>query len=115
MQIRGHTTYYEDLPQDIRCQMESSGWSHFIPWRSVWNVNSLTTSCRIVFDLSANTETGLSLNDISPKGINQINNLVQVFVKWRMGPEALHSDITTMYPSVKLEPEYWGLGFKYKK
>ena len=26
-----------------------------------------------------------------------------------MGAEATHTDITTMYPSVKLDPEYWCL------
>ena len=109
MHSRGHTAVYQDLPQEIRSRVEAAGWSHFIPWRSVWNSNSLTTSCRIVFDLSARTETGLSLNDISPKGVNQINNLVLVFVRWRIGVEAMHTDITTMYPSIKLEPEYWGL------
>ena len=109
MQRRGHVQYIEELDPEERKIVEGSGWSHFIPWRAVWNSNSLTTSCRIVFDLSSTTETGLSLNDISPKGINQINNLVEVFVRWRAGQESMHSDITAMYPSVKLETKYWSL------
>ena len=109
MHSRGHVQYLEDLDPEEKKVVENSGWSHFIPWRAVWNSNSLTTSCRVVFDLSATTETGLSLNDISPKGINQINNLIEVFVRWRAGKHAMHSDITSMYPSVILETKYWSL------
>ena len=109
MHKRGHVQYLSELSPEVRKRMDSSGLSHFIPWRSVWNSNSMTTQCRVVFDLSAVTETGLSLNDITPKGINQINNLVVVFTRWRMGLECMHTDITAMYPTLQVEPEYWGL------
>ena len=109
MQDRGHVEYLSNFPPEVQDQLNKSTWSHFIPWRAVWNSNSMTTSCRVVFDLSAVTETGLSLNDISPKGINQINNLVEIFIKWRFGLEAMHTDITSMYPSVHLEVIFWAL------
>ena len=109
MHKRGHVQFLSELSPEDKQRMDSSEFSHFIPWRSVWNSNSMTTQCRVVFDLSAVTETGLSLNDITPKGINQINNLVVVFTRWRMGLECMHTDITAMYPTLQVEPEYWGL------
>ena len=109
MQDRGHVRFLSELEPEEKLRMERTGFSHFTPWRSVWNSNSMTTQCRVVFDMSAISETGLSLNDISPKGINQINNLIVVFTRWRLGVECMHTDITAMYPTLKLEPEYWGL------
>ena len=109
LQKRGHVTDYDKIPPEIKIEVEEMGWSHFIPWRAVWNSNSTTTSCRVVFDMSATTETGLSLNDLSPKGVNKINNLLVVFIRWRLGLEGMHSDITGMYPSVLLVPRYWSL------
>ena len=40
---------------------------NFVPWRAVWNGNSISTSCRLVFDASQPTASGWSLNDILPK------------------------------------------------
>ena len=54
---------------------------HYIPWRPVWNENSLTTPFRIVFNASNISECGYSLNNIPVKGCNNMNKLVEIFVR----------------------------------
>ena len=53
---------------------------YFIPWRVVWS-KSRSTPVRLFFDASQRTPCGLSLNDIIPKGSNDMNNLVQIIDK----------------------------------
>ena len=38
-----------------------------------------------------------------------MNKLQEIYIRWRTHPEAFHSDIEQMYPSLKLEPKHWCL------
>ena len=80
---------------------------HFIPWRAVWNNNSVTTPCRLVFDASQATSSGYSLNDLLAKGRNNMNKLVEICVRWLIHKYAFHTDIQKMYNTVKLIEEDW--------
>ena len=53
------------------------------------------------------TRSGLSLNDILAKGKNNMNKLLQIFIRWRIKKYAYHTDFQTMYNKVRLETEHW--------
>ena len=78
-----------------------------MPWRFVYNENSLTTPVRIVFDASSVSRSGLSLNDVLAKGINTLNSLLEILIRFRCNTVGLHTDVTKMYNVVKLKPKHW--------
>ena len=82
---------------------------NFILWRAIWNGNSISTPCRIVFDASQPTSSGVSLNDILAKGKNNMNKLVEIVICWSSHKAAFHTDIKKMYNSVQLREEHWCL------
>ena len=103
----GFNDYLDDLSEEEKQVIKSSPLKHFLPWRVVWNANSLTTPCRPVFDASMPTSSGLCLNDILAKGSNNMNQLLLIFLRWRMRTHAYHTDLQTMYNRVGLKREHW--------
>ena len=76
---------------------------YYIPWRVVWST-SVSTPVRLVFDASMRTAYwGCSLNDDLPKGSNNMNNLVQILIRWLVEKYAYHSDVSKMYNRIKME------------
>ena len=55
------------------------------------------------------TKTGYSLNVILAKGRNNMNRLVDIFVRWRCHSVVFHTDVQKMYNSIKLDSSHWGL------
>ena len=82
---------------------------HYILWRAVWKENSISTPCREFFNVSSNTGSGFSLNDIHVKGRNNMNKLVEIFIRWTTHAAALLTDVQKMYNIVKLQEEDWCL------
>ena len=82
---------------------------NFIPWRAMWNGNSIITSCRLIFDASQPTASGWSLNDILAKGKNNMNKLVEIVICWSMHKIGYHTNMKKMYNSVKLVEDDWCL------
>ena len=80
---------------------------YYMPWRFVHNENSITTPVRIVFDASAATKSGFSLNDIVAKGMNSLNSMLEIIIRFRNVVVAIHTDVRMMYNVVKLKPEHW--------
>ena len=89
--------------------LKNSKIKNFIPWRAVWNGNSISTPCRVVFDASCPTSTGYSLNDILVKGRNNMNKLLEIVIRWFAYKVAFHTDIKKMYNSVRLKESQWCL------
>ena len=75
---------------------------NFIPWRAVWNGNSISAPCRLVFDASLPIASGWSWNDILAKVKNSMNKLIKIVICWSIHKTAFHTDIKKMYKSVKL-------------
>ena len=109
LQLLGYVDYVKDLPKEIQNSLQESQHQNFIPWRAVWKESSISTPCRIVFDASMPTKTGYSLNDILAKGRNNMNRLVDIFVRWRCHSVGFHTDVRKMYNSIKLNQCHWGL------
>ena len=109
LQSRGKVDWVSNLSPEIQNLLKNHPIQNFIPWRAVYNENSTTTPCRLVFDASAPTPSGVSLNDIVAKGRNSLNKLVEVVIRWFSYPVALHTDVEMMYNSVLLDKEHWCL------
>ena len=109
LQMLGFVSYLKDLPEETQRSLKESPIQNYIPWRVVWKENSTTTPCRPVFDASQPTDSGFSLNDIVAKGRNNMNKLVEIFLRWRCYEFAYHNDIKTMYNRIKLREPFWCL------
>ena len=106
LQDLGFVDYFDNLPQeiqnDIRCKVR-----YFIPWRIVFNENSVSTPCRLVFDASASPRGECSLSSLFCKGRNNLNNLVMIMIRWVCCPFAFHTDISKMYNTIYLDRKHW--------
>ena len=103
----GYISKLNDLSDNEQEIIQSSPVLHYIPWRVVWNTNSLSTPVRPVFDASHATDTGYSLNDTLAKGRNNMNFLLQIFIRWLVRSCGFHTDVQKMYNSVRLAKEHW--------
>ena len=107
LQNLGHVDYVKNLPPDVQKRLKDHPIQNYIPWHCVWNGNSVTTPCRVVFDATQPTPSSYSLNDILAKGRNNMNKLVEIVIRWRSYKYAYHSDVQKMYNSVKLIEDHW--------
>ena len=80
---------------------------NFVPWSSVWNGNSISTPCRLVFDASQPTASGTSVNDILAKGKNDMNKLVEIVIRWSTHKTGFHTDVKRMFNTVQLQEAHW--------
>ena len=69
--------------------------------------NSITSPSQVVFDGLQPTDSSYNLKDLVPKGINMLNKLVEIFIRWQVFPEAFHCDIQKIYSVIRLSEEYW--------
>ena len=107
LQTLEFVAYLDDLPESERELILSSKVKYFLPWRAVHNPNSVSTSCRLVFDASQPVPGASCLNDIVAKGGNSMNNLNQMLLRWSMRKAGFHCDIQKMYNSVRLDKSHW--------
>ena len=107
LQSLGYVGYLKNLPSNIQEELSINPVQNYIPWRCIWKENSLSTPCRMVFDASQPTNSGYSLNDLLCKGRNNMNRLVEVFIRWRSHKIAFHTDVAKMYNSIKLDTKDW--------
>ena len=82
-------------------QAELDMWAspvHYLPIQAVVNPNSITTPIRLVTNSSLiDSSTGLSLNSILAKGPKTLNDLWEVFVRFRNQEFGLSGDISKAY------------------
>ena len=102
----GYVQYLDELPKAIR-DFILSHIMYFIPWRAVFNGNSVSTPWRLVFDASASPSGKCSLNSLLAKGTNNLNNLVMMIIRWLCYTHAFHTDISKMYNTIWLDKEHW--------
>ena len=74
----------------------------YLPMHAVYKASSTTTKVRAVFDASAKSSTGISLNDILLVGPTIHPPLLDVLLLFRSYPIALTADISKMYRAVEL-------------
>ena len=74
----------------------------YLPHHGVVKESSTTTKFRLVFDGSAKTSSGRSLNDNLLVGPKKQDDLFHITLRFRLHEVALTADITKMYRMVKL-------------
>lgn len=105
----GFFEYVKSLPVKIQQSLHQSQLKNYIPWRTVWKENSVSTPCRVVFDASIKTRSGYALNDLLVKGRNRMNKLVEIFIRGRGHVVGIHTDVAKMFNSVRLDSSHWCL------
>ena len=78
--------------------------SYYLPMHAVFKDSSSSTKLRVVFDGSALTTSGTSLNQALLIGPTLQPTLSDILLKFRVYPIALNSDISKMYREVLLHP-----------
>jgi hypothetical protein len=77
---------------------------YYIPHHAVFKPDSTTTKLRVVFDASAKTNTGVSLNELLYKGPTVQPDLFDIVLRFRIHKIAFTADIAKMYRQVLLDP-----------
>ncbi|XP_058817552.1 uncharacterized protein LOC131680856 [Topomyia yanbarensis] len=76
-----------------------------LPHHCVVKEASITTKCRVVFDASAKTTSGKSLNDILMAGPVLQDSLIAILLRFRFPTIVLTGDIQQMYRMVLLHED----------
>ena len=76
----------------------------YLPMHAVRKEESTTTKLRVVFDASAKSSTGISLNDMLLVGPTVHPPLLDVLLRFRTHRVALTADVSKMYRAVELAP-----------
>ena len=77
----------------------------YLPMHIVRKESSTTTKVRAVFDASAKTSTGVSLNETLMVGPTVHSPLVDVLLRFRLYRVALTTDVSRMYRGVELSQD----------
>ena len=78
---------------------------YYLCHHCVFKESSTTTKLRVVFDGSAKTTTGISLNDRFMVGPKILKDLFSILVRFRLHQVAHSADIAKMYRQVELDKE----------
>jgi hypothetical protein len=104
----GFVDYVHNLSSEQQDMILNAPSRYFIPWRVVFNENSVSTPCRLVFDASQSSyHDGCSLNSLLAKGANNMNSLIAILIRWTVHKHAYHTDIAKMYNKVHLDESHW--------
>ncbi|KAB0805650.1 hypothetical protein PPYR_02620 [Photinus pyralis] len=79
----------------------------YLPHHAVIKESSLTTKVRIVFDASAKSDNGISLNDTLYSGPALQQDLFSILCRFRMHQFVISADITKMYLQIRLDESQW--------
>ena len=76
----------------------------YLPMHAVYKAQSTTTKIRAVFDASAKSSTGISLNDTLLVGPTVHPPLIDVLLQFRLHRIALTAEVSKMYRAIELTP-----------
>ncbi|XP_058816532.1 uncharacterized protein LOC131679804 [Topomyia yanbarensis] len=80
---------------------------YFMPHHAVFNPVSTTPKTRVVFDASATTTTGSSLNDHLFVGPILQRKLTDTVLRFRVPKVVFTADIAQMFQQIQIRPEDW--------
>ncbi|KAJ8733938.1 hypothetical protein PYW07_014489 [Mythimna separata] len=95
---------YIDLGQMSRISSYSSP-TYFLPHHGVFRENSSTTKLRVVFDASAKSTSGKSLNDIQLTGPILQNDIFSILLRFRRHKYIACADVEKMFRQVLIQPD----------
>lgn len=93
----GHMTLLTDNIHELS---DDGAEAYYLSHHAVIKASSLTTRLRVVFNGSARTDSGLSLNDIQYTGPTIQNDLLTILLNFRKPAFVLNADISKMYRQV---------------
>ncbi|GJQ71455.1 hypothetical protein Trydic_g11180 [Trypoxylus dichotomus] len=79
---------------------------YYLPRHGVFKESSPTTKLRVVFDASAPSSSGFSLNDIQLVGPTIQDDLFPILIRFRKHTYVVSADIAKMYRQVLIDPKY---------
>lgn len=95
---------YKDLGH--LSEIEKPEVANYLPHHPVLRDKSETTKCRVVFDASAKTASGLSLNDILMVGPTIQEDIFSILIRLRQHRFVLLGDIEKMYRQIMLDEKH---------
>jgi hypothetical protein len=95
-------TEYELLGHMSEAKVDNRD-GYYLPHHPVFKEDSTTTKLRVVFDGSAKTSSGLSLNDVQMVGPPLQNDLFNILLRFRQHQFVIKADIEKMYRQVLIE------------
>lgn len=93
----GHMTENKTSP-------DTESVKYYLPHHGVIRESSTTTKLRTVFDASAATSTGVSLNDLQMVGPTVQDDLLSILLRFRQHRYVVSSDVEKMYRCISLVP-----------
>ena len=97
---RGVVKRLADLDKNVQESISLAPIKHFYPWNCVFK-ESITTPCRMVVDSRTS-----GLNDHLAKGLNTLNNLQQLLLRFRSFKHIGSFDISKMYNMLYIEESH---------
>lgn len=102
-QYRHFMKEYTDLGHmEEVMDVENTDVNFYLPHHCVLKPSSTTSKLRVVFDASAKTSSGLSLNDLLMTGPRVQSELFPILLRFRMFPVALCADVEKMFRQIKV-------------
>ncbi|KAG7305756.1 hypothetical protein JYU34_009882 [Plutella xylostella] len=93
---------YEELGHLSECPVEQPNLSYFLPHHPVFRESSESTKLRVVFDASARSTSGFSINDLQMVGPTIQDSLYNILLRFRLHKYVLSGDIEKMFRQVSL-------------
>lgn len=78
---------------------------YYLPHHAVQRAEAVTTKLRVVFNASAKSSSGLSLNDCMHTGPNLQQDLQSLILNWRIYKYAWTADIEKMYRQIMVQEQ----------
>jgi hypothetical protein len=98
---------YEELGHmEPVTSQEGKSTFYCLPHHPVFKETSSTTKTKVVFDGSAKTSNGLSLNDILQVGATVQQDLYSVVLRFRTHQVCFTADIAKMYRQIVVHPQH---------
>ncbi|XP_043472975.1 uncharacterized protein LOC122505429 [Leptopilina heterotoma] len=95
---------YEDLGRMVRLPFIDKK-KYFIPHHAIFKENDSIIKFRVVFDRSADSDSGLSLNDVLQIGPNIQDGIFEIILRFRKHIFLFSGDIEKMYRQFLIHPE----------
>ncbi|XP_037931353.1 uncharacterized protein LOC119666142 [Teleopsis dalmanni] len=96
---------YEQLGHMVKTKDQNKG-LYYMPHQAVIREKSLTTKLRVVFDASAKTSNGKSLNNIMMTGPRLQKDIFDIILKWRLWRFVVTADVEKMFRQIKITKEH---------
>ncbi|XP_026671887.1 uncharacterized protein LOC113464700 [Ceratina calcarata] len=105
IQYRAFLKEYEQLGHMKQTINEIQNEGFYLPHHAVLKLDSATTKLRVVFDASARSTSGFSLNDILLTGPTIQNTLFNIILRFRTHQYVFTADIEKMFRQIKVHSD----------